>query len=321
MTKKKELRWWQLRVGIMVMVSLTILTIGIALVTSGGQMFKSKFTLRARMPQVEGLKPGAFVRLAGVEIGSVGRVSFSRENGLTSVLVEMRINEEFRDQLHADATAQLGTIGLLGDKYIEIIPGSPSLPLVQPGEVIPGEAPSPLEDFSAQAQSTLEQVDRLSRRFENLLVKLSEGEGSAARLINEPKIASSLAEVLAETRQLLAAINERRGALGLLANDGALAENLALSLASLKTIGASVAYGKGSLGRLAVDTTLYVQLTRVSAQLDNALTSVNEGKGMLAALMKDEHLKTEVIGLIADLRILVNDIRQNPGRYFKVSVF
>lgn len=321
MTKKDELKWQQLRVGIMVVTAAVILTVGITMITGSKQLFKQKTTLFARLPQVDGLKSGALVRLAGVDIGSVHKVSFSNGSAGTTVLVEMRINEEFAAHIHKDAIARLGTIGLLGDKYIEILPGSPARSRVEPGSILPGEAPSPLEDFSAQAGSTLERLDHIAGRLDGLLTKLSEGQGSAARFINEPAIASSLVQVLEEAGDLLSTVNRSGGTLGRLTKDEALAENLFGFISSANAIGKAVVEGEGTVGRLASDTTLYVQLSSVSTRLDHFLAEAQEGDGLLAAFLHDEQLRTEVVGLVSDLRSLVRDVQENPGRYFKVSVF
>jgi len=86
---------------------------------------------KARFQSVAGLKTGAEVHMAGVEIGTVSSVNLDVEN--FAALLELRIRKDI--ELTDDVIASIKTSGLIGDKYIKLTPGG-SDEIVAPGEFI-----------------------------------------------------------------------------------------------------------------------------------------------------------------------------------------
>ncbi len=84
----------------------------------------------ALFPSVSGLVINANVEVAGVPVGRVEKIGL--DEGMARVW--MKIGQT---QLHADAEAAVKTHGMLGDKYIEVKPGSPDAPLLPPGQRSP----------------------------------------------------------------------------------------------------------------------------------------------------------------------------------------
>ena len=89
------------------------------------------YTLTARFQSVSGLKPGAQVEVAGVQIGQVGDIVLDPVQQVA--LVSLKIYSHVT--LSNDAIASVKTAGLIGDKYIDITPGG-SDEVLKPGEAI-----------------------------------------------------------------------------------------------------------------------------------------------------------------------------------------
>ena len=89
------------------------------------------YQLRARFQSVSGLKVGANIEMAGVQIGTIEAISLNREKKIAEVT--MNIQNDI--QLEEDAIASIKTAGLIGDKYIMISPGGSDI-ILKPGEVI-----------------------------------------------------------------------------------------------------------------------------------------------------------------------------------------
>lgn len=101
------------------------------------------YTVSAEFPTVGGLKPGAVVEIAGVEVGRVLKIYLKDYQAV----VVMRIDPHV--QLQEDAIASIRTKGLLGEKYIRISPGG-SERLVNPdGKLRETESPIDLEEAIA----------------------------------------------------------------------------------------------------------------------------------------------------------------------------
>ncbi|MDT8399679.1 MAG: outer membrane lipid asymmetry maintenance protein MlaD [Pseudomonadales bacterium] len=77
------------------------------------------YTLSARFTSISGLRQGAVVEGAGVRIGTVSAISFDPES--FEALVELRINAGV--PIQEDAIAAIRTQGIIGEKYVKIVPG------------------------------------------------------------------------------------------------------------------------------------------------------------------------------------------------------
>ncbi len=89
------------------------------------------YQLRARFQSVSGLKVGANIEMAGVQIGTIEAISLNREKKIAEVTMNIQNDIQFEE----DAIASIKTAGLIGDKYIMISPGGSDI-ILKPGEVI-----------------------------------------------------------------------------------------------------------------------------------------------------------------------------------------
>src|SRR3954449_7984693 len=107
---QKALTWTELRVGLVVIASLVILAVTILYVGGGGgSPFAEKYTVKALMSDVNGLKPGAPVRVGGVEVGSVTRVDFA-SGAAAMVEVTMKVDRKVQSRITTDSVANLGAL-------------------------------------------------------------------------------------------------------------------------------------------------------------------------------------------------------------------
>src|SRR3984957_3394308 len=119
MPSQKELRWSQLKVGILTLCALAALT-AIIFILSGstGGLFTRKLNLRAYFANANGLKDGAPVTLDGVTIGNVTRVHIDPTREPNPVEGVSRGGEKYISALHTDSTVAIDQAGVLGDSFI-----------------------------------------------------------------------------------------------------------------------------------------------------------------------------------------------------------
>src|SRR5579875_1930810 len=124
MPSQQEVKWSQLKVGVLVLISLTLLVILLFLMTNatGMNTFEKKLIARSYFENSEGLKVGAPVNLEGVPVGEVHAIHLSTDpaHRLTPVQVDMKISPRFQNRLHTDTTASLITTGVVGDTVVEL---------------------------------------------------------------------------------------------------------------------------------------------------------------------------------------------------------
>src|SRR5277367_6463506 len=112
---QKQLKWSQLRVGVTVVAASVTLAVLIFLMSGTGGWFTSKITLRSYFDNAGGLREGAPVRLAGVDIGNVTGILVVRDRTkqLTPVEVTMKVNTRYLFNLRKDSLTLLSTAGVL----------------------------------------------------------------------------------------------------------------------------------------------------------------------------------------------------------------
>src|SRR5262249_30970523 len=142
------------RLGVFIVLTLLILSLGVFLIGSREFLFSSTYRLRADFQNVAGLNNGADVRVGGIHEGTVQRIELpGRPDGKVSVVMKLR--KTTRNIIRKDSVASIKTEGLLGNKYIQISLGSDKAEEVQDGDAIRSE---PTQDMSEQASAATAQA-------------------------------------------------------------------------------------------------------------------------------------------------------------------
>jgi phospholipid/cholesterol/gamma-HCH transport system substrate-binding protein len=149
-------------VGIFVCVGLGLAFLVVFLLGRSHQVFVEKVLLRAEFTEVQGLRAGAPVRLSGVDVGTVDRVSFSPSLGNPMIQVQMKVTPEALSRIGQDSVARIGTQGLLGDKLVEISIASASSPRLRSGDWIATVPPADLNRIIEQIAVVLEHVHHIA---------------------------------------------------------------------------------------------------------------------------------------------------------------
>ncbi len=165
---------------------------------------------------VRGLKKGSEVRLSGVDVGSVTKTTV-RSDG--KVLVAFKVLAKHKDQIHEDAVATIGTIGLLGDRSVDLRPGSPYKPVLKPGELLAAEEPLDLQDLIAKAAPTLDDVKKAFANVAQMTGTINSGEGTLGKLVNNPDIYNHALQTIDSARGFAESLNKGTGTLPMLVHD------------------------------------------------------------------------------------------------------
>ena len=129
MARTRSLAWAELKIGLVSIFALVIATIFIFLLTGSNGFFWQRYSIKTVFPDVAGLKEGAPVRVAGVEVGSVVGVEFAGNR----VEVLMEVLKENRERITTTSFATLGAVSLLGEAAVDITPASAGEPVQEFG--------------------------------------------------------------------------------------------------------------------------------------------------------------------------------------------
>ncbi|HEX6220490.1 MAG TPA: MlaD family protein [Acidimicrobiia bacterium] len=338
MRQSEFITWSELKVGILVAVALALFVT--ALFTLGGRLgiFASRYTLYTLMPSASGLSSGAPVRLAGVGVGSVGSVRFfdaaSRDSlerrmlsaygdslGDRAVIVEFNVDQDVQDKVTRSSRVKIGTVGLLGDKYLDLEVGDPREPILTEGDIVLDEQPIDYEGLIARAAVGVEELVSSLEGSRQIIVAINEGQGTLGRLINDPGLYNEWLRLSEEGTVLLENIRTGDGTLAALINDERLYEQLVTTTADLEALTTSIRQGDGSLGRLIQDEELYDQLVGTIREGQTLIQELKDGDGTMAKLVNDPTLYERLDRFIVEAQSLMVDLQQNPRKYINLKIF
>jgi phospholipid/cholesterol/gamma-HCH transport system substrate-binding protein len=315
------------------------------IVAVGGQGGFSwqRYKLKTKFANVQGLKSGAIVRVAGVEVGKVTVVDFVGAD----VQVVVEVNKEQRVRITDQSRASIGSLSLLGEPTIEISPSSQGTPL-KDGDFIPSaRTPGQISDVAENATQTLEQTtalikeirsgkgtvgklftdDSVYREMNQLIASAEEvtsainrGNGTLGMLVRDPTVYKQANAAIANLQEMTSRINAGEGSLGRLLHDEQMAKSLSSASANLDQVTGKLSRGEGTAGKLLTDQQLYDRFNSIAARIDKLTGDLEQGHGAAGQLLQDKQLYENMNGAASELRGLIGDIRRDPRKYLNVRV-
>lgn len=169
-----------------------------------------------------------------------------------------------------------------------------------------------LEAFGSDLESLGSNLDMFASRLDRLSSQISEGTGTVARLINDPSLYDDVQATAANLRTMTENLAEGRGTLGMIiADEGELYASLQRALENLESVSLSLGEEGGTIGKLiADDGKLYASLENTLANLEAVSASLKNGDGTMGRLLTDEQLYDDIQALVAELRAVVEDFRE-----------
>ena len=286
-------RWMRLRVGIFVLGLLSLFMVFVLTIGSQSRIFGRRYSLHAFFSTIEGLNVGAPVRLAGTSIGSVDDITFSKDLASKKIRVTMSLDARLQDRIREDSIASIGTVGLVGDKVLELTVGSPEKSALPPGSTIASVDPPDYAKLLQKGDQIVNNVVKISDALNQLVgggagtdarQDLAEGIASFNRIMGEIEQGSGLlhalvyekrsGNILKELSEATAALQQLSNLMKQLQNQKGLAHilfadpraesimaDLEQTSKNLKSVSVHLAQGEGTLGALIDDPTLYEDLS------------------------------------------------------------
>jgi phospholipid/cholesterol/gamma-HCH transport system substrate-binding protein len=319
MNGASKIRWSQIRVGLAALVALVLLAVAIFFIGETGAVFGERYHLTTLMPSANGLIEGANVRLAGQDVGKVREISFvpvaDRRHPDHVLNITLAIDRTVAEQIREDSEARIRTQGLLGDKIIDVTPGSPGARTLSEGDTLPSAVAVDYEQMLASAAGLVDDLGAMLRNFRSIADTLLAGQGTAGRLLMDTTLYFEMLNTSRSLNSFLGAVGRGEGALAQLAQDEALYNDLRSMIAGLDTLTAALISGEGTLSRLLTDERLYVELVSTSARADSLLAAMESGEGTMGQLLTDQELYENLLKLLVDVQAVVTELRENPRKY------
>ncbi|GAM09036.1 mce related protein [Geobacter sp. OR-1] len=360
MKRSDNIGWAQVKAGVLIVFALLLFAGGVVMMGDKTKFFVPKGALSVIMTDVAGLKVGAPVWLAGLDVGVVKDIRFSKPNQSNEVEILLEIEHQSLRKVGQDSMITIKTRGLMGEKYVDI---TPSKTVNEPPlTVVFGTSVTRLDDVMAKAGAAFDKLN-------GLMGRVDKGEGSLGRFAKDPKLYDHLVNLTAELKLFAHSVNSGQGTLGKLSKSSEPYDRLIAILERADDTLEDIQSADGTLGRLVRDRQLYDKLVVLAdksnqaaedvrelnrkltstdgtigkllgdrefydkgmellERADNSLQSLQtvtakleKGEGTAGRLVSDKELYDRMNRVVDNLDALVKDIKENPKRYVKFSLF
>ena len=310
------------RLGIFVALAV-IAAVLILEIVGGVDRFQRGYELKALFSTIQDLKEGDRVKMAGVEVGRVEKITLDATNN--KVLVTMKLHKNV--QVRTDSVASVKFTGLMGQNFVALEFGKPGSPLAEPGTVLTSAEQPDLGAMMAKLDNVATGVENLTKSFtgdkiDNLLGpftdflkanrgpltvaianlqsvsgQIAQGKGTVGRLIYDEALynsafaavtnledtATTIKATVVDARKIVDQVNAGQGSIGKLLHDEALYQETTASMTTLKEILQKINQGQGTIGKIVNDQELYSN-AKLTLQKLNQATEGLEDQGPLSVL-------------------------------------
>ncbi|MGD8778712.1 MAG: MlaD family protein [Ignavibacteria bacterium] len=311
----------KIKIGLTILVGLVVFFIFIILIGTDDYLFSKTFNLYAYINNTAGLVKGGPVTLGGYKIGDIESIEFIHAGNGEVIRVKLRILEDYKKHITKSSRAVISSIGILGDKFVDISVGKANEKALAENSTIPVFESIGLENIASELKPGVDNLKKILQNISSVSDSISSGQGSISSLINRSATVDGLNNVIKKADRLLTSIQSEENSLGKFLTDKELYDNLNSVTVRLKQIIDNTQSGKGTLGKLANDDSLYNNINSSAEQLSKILVQAQDSSTVVGSLLNDRELYNNVNDLIKQLNMLIVDIRENPDRYVNVSVF
>ncbi len=190
----RSLSWKQaLLLGLVTLLAASGGISGLFMIGDRRSQWGESFYLTVGFPRIQGVEVGTRVRVLGVDAGEVAAVEPPATPG-DPVVLRLRIASRLAQLIRSDATVEIASEGVIGGKVLEILPGSKTAAVVEPGAMLASRATPDLNDVLGQVQSTL--------------ASIKDGNGTLGKLISDPEAYLGIVSAVKQSEQTLTSVQQ-----------------------------------------------------------------------------------------------------------------
>lgn len=277
------------KVGLMVILT-TIALLGIYYFLTGAGLKAKAYEVNIVFRDAHGLERGAPVRMSGVKIGQLESVEI-QESPQYAAVVKLLINRKY--QLGRNFTYTIGTSGLLGQPYVEIIPNGKITEVLKPNESIRGVEGVELSDLIPEAKNLMENLNSTVLVAKNILSD-KETIGKFKQTVANLEMATARADQLVASFQGITAENRSR---------------LALTLANTAEASGNLSKMTATLQKMAARPDLQENFAETLQNARIASERLNQASQDIQKMTGDEKFTGDIKGAVADAHETANQAK------------
>ncbi|WP_394842476.1 MlaD family protein [Pendulispora brunnea] len=301
-----------IKVGIFVLAALVLGGIAVFLIGENRRLWDPKVTYNAAFHDVAGLKPGAPVRMGGVDIGTVESVGHNHDPRDVRIYVRLNVVKHESERVREDTVARVANKGLLGDKMIELSSDGKGAALA-PGHDLKTEEPLDINKYIVKLEDI---ANKAGKAIENV--------ETGTRVLSDPQFSDDLKVSVHSLREVLEGIAKNDSAVHRALMDphegqkfDRMLSNLEAASADFHDVTTHLREGPGVAHALVYDGELSKSASGSMAEVHKDLEAIRTGNGLAHALIygdtNSQHLMGNVNAMSDDMRDIVHGLKQGKG--------
>ena len=283
------------RIGLFV--ALTVLAAAIILERVGTfESFQSGKHVNALFTDIQDLKVGDRVKMAGVEVGRVQEIQLTNNK----VLVLMKVRPAAG--VKTDSTATIKFTGLMGQNFVAVDFGTPKGEALKDNQFIDTKEQADLSTLMQKLDNVTGGVEKMTESFTGFKIDTLVGPLRDFINANKDPLTVTISNLQAVSSELSSQVAQGKGTLGKLVKDESLyntavatvsnlqdtATEIKTTVADARKVVDQVNSGQGTVGKLLKDDKLYNETTDMMTNLKEIMQKVNQGQGTVGKLVNDQ---------------------------------
>ena len=187
-----------IKTGIFITVGILFFIAGIYFIGKRQRLFSNVFKINGVFKHVSGLQVGNNVRFSGINVGTVEKIEIISD---TTVKVDMILDESTHQFIKKDSRAVIGSEGLMGNKTVNISPGSAEQPAISEGGTILTGQPIDADEILLKLKTTADNAASISGDLALIMNNISQGKGTIGKLFMDTTMANTLDQTITNLKQ------------------------------------------------------------------------------------------------------------------------
>jgi len=313
----------KLLVGILLLGALFIFGLSTFYVKNWQFYLGKGYLLTANFPAVQTLDQGDVVRLSGVQVGAVERVSISTEVA-TKFPVQTRLWIRSGVTVRAQDTAVIQLVSIFGGSYVAIKRGDPRAPALHDGDEMRNTEVAPsMTELIEDSKATLAEVKKAFEDVGSIAADVKAGKGTLGRLVSDEELSKKVESIVDDVKgstdtfkKAADRLEKGEGVLGKLVMSDGLSKDFDSLVAdtrrvteNLRSMTDDLRKGEGTFGKILTSDELYNKLNDAVTTVGDTVKIFKQGEGILPKLLEDKTMADDLRKLATDAAQAATNLR------------
>ena len=274
-----------IKLGFFVLAGLGAFIFAIFYIGSQQNLFGNNIVLYSDFETVSGLTNGAYVRYAGINVGTVQSIDIT---GTDKVTIEMQVDSDVQKFIKKDSHVIIASDGLVGNKVVNISQGTEQAANVNDGDYLTSEKPAEIQDIIENLNESTKQAQKVAEEITSIVRKVNEGTGTLGRLVNDESLYNNIDSIMNSYASLSGEINE------IIQKTSGTIDQVSVEIRSFST-----------------------SLRNITSDIEDITDKLNSSQSLVGTLLTDTAFANDIKGIIQNTNQTTYNLEQGSLGFYQ----